>query len=103
MIVINKGSGVHNNHSEVDGIGACVASIPRDTYFRIASVEEFDWIQEDNNGIIEFVKLNPQFDDRYRAKFTVMPDTVINKDGSVFSLSQMKFMKKSLSKGVTAV
>ena len=100
---INKGSGEHNSHSDVDGIGACVASIPRDTWMRIASIEEFDWMQETNDGIVEFVKLNPQYDDRHRAKFTVMPDTVINRDGSVFSLSQMKFLKKSISKGVTAV
>lgn len=105
ITIINKGSGVHNNHSEADGIGAHVSTLPYHTGMLLMSVPEFDWVFEDDTGkgICEFVKLNPQYDSRFFKQFDKMPDTVINKDGAVYSLSQRRFIKFSKTKGVTAI
>ena len=101
--IIIPGSGKHNNHSKTDGIGAAVLSIPPAHHGIIQAEPAFDWVCESNEGVTLFCKLNPQYDDRYRAKFTreTLPKTIINKDGGIYSLIERKFIGTTKAKGVT--
>jgi len=92
VIIISNQRTDKNNHSDVDGIGALRLSIPKDICRRIMSVCEFDWVFENNENIELFAKLNPQYDERYRSDVSLMPDIIINKDGGIFDLKQMKFV-----------
>ena len=88
MEIIGVGSKIHNNPSEVDGVGTKMLSIPSKIFHKIMKIPAFDWIMENNNNVSIFMKLNPQFDYDFRERHpdNPIPSFVLNKDGNIFDI-----------------
>lgn len=92
----------HNNHSDVDGVGAVVLNfISRDHFGIINSEPAFDWIQDSNENVCTFARLNPQYDINHCYSFTpeTLPRYIQNRDGDMYDIYTRSFIGKK-KKGI---
>lgn len=85
-IILVKGSNEKNNHSAIDAIGHYTISIPQDILFTMKFHPDWQWFFPNdslmqNEANYTFIKLNPQFDPKFRAQYGKHPPLPINKDG----------------------